>query len=465
MIRVFRHYVPKSLVVLGSGEAAILFGSVYLGVSFGLFDVNPTSKLLVGPLWTKALFYTGVMMLAMAGMGLYQRFLRDDLRGIIFRTGLALLLGLLIFVGALKFAPQFSIGSSAFSVAFTTSAAGVLLFRALLFRFAGDALFNRRVLMLGSGEMAHQVDELRRKVDRRDMTLLGFVRIPGEEVMVASAPLLEIKTTLRELADELEADEIVVAYDDKRVGFPVSQLLDCKMHGMRIVDLVRFFELQTGKIKIDALTPTSLVFSEGYIQAVLRGYVHRLFDIIVSLAVLALAWPLMLVTAVAIWVEAGGGAPVLYRQTRVGRNGRLFDVLKFRSMHVDAEAGGGAQWATPGDSRVTQIGALIRKLRIDELPQLINVLKGDMSFVGPRPERPQFVAELGRKIPYYELRHRVNPGITGWAQICYPYGSSERDAKEKLQFDLYYLKNYSLFLDIAILVQTVQVIIWGKGAR
>ena len=267
---------------------------------------------------------------------------------------------------------------------------------------------------------------------------------------------------LVDYARSLKVDQLVVALRERSEVFPLEQILDCKMAGIRVIDAASFFEQQTGKIKIDALSPSTIVFAEGFIQAVLRSYTHRAFDVVVSVGMLLVTWPIMLATAVAIWLE--DGLPVLYRQVRVGRDNRHFAILKFRSMSTDAERDG-IRWAVAGDSRVTRVGRFIRKTRIDELPQLINVIRGEMSFVGPRPERPEFVAELEKKIPYYRVRHRVNPGITGWAQICYPYGASDRDALEKLQFDLYYIKNYSLFLDLMILIQTAQVILWGKGAR
>jgi exopolysaccharide biosynthesis polyprenyl glycosylphosphotransferase len=199
------------------------------------------------------------------------------------------------------------------------------------------------------------------------------------------------------------------------------------------------------------------------VQAILKGYMHRFFDIVISLAALVFAWPIMLGAAVGIFIESGFRGPVLYHQIRVGRNGVPFSILKFRSMRTDAELDGKPQWARENDTRITRLGGFIRKTRIDELPQLFHVLMGTMSFVGPRPERPEFVEQLAEKIPYYDLRHSVNPGITGWAQICYPYGSSDEDAKQKLQYDLYYIKNYSLFLDVAIMIQTAQVILWSKG--
>jgi len=218
-------------------------------------------------------------------------------------------------------------------------------------------------------------------------------------------------------------------------------------------------------VRIDVLNPSWMIFGEGFRRDPLRLFSARLLDLIVSLLMVAVSMPVMMLTALAIKLEDGWRAPVFYRQARVGLGGRSFDVLKFRSMCPDAERDGQAQWAQKSDPRITRVGAVIRTLRIDELPQILNVLRGHMSFVGPRPERPQFVTELAEKIPYYVLRHCVKPGITGWAQLCYPYGSSQEDAFEKLQYDLYYIKNNSLLFDLAILVQTAEVVFMGKGAR
>jgi sugar transferase (PEP-CTERM system associated) len=253
--------------------------------------------------------------------------------------------------------------------------------------------------------------------------------------------------------------------DDRRRDFPVRELLDCRLAGVEVIDLVSFLERETGRVHLDVLNPSWIIFSEGFRRDGVRQATKRAFDIVASFALVLVTWPFMLLTALAILLEDGPRAPVLYRQRRVGLDGRNFDVLKFRSMRTDAEGDGKARWATGSDDRVTRVGSFIRKVRIDELPQIFNVLRGDMSFVGPRPERPQFVAELSDSIPYYEERHCAKPGITGWAQICYPYGSSEKDSLEKLQYDLYYLKNHSLLFDMMILLQTVEVVLLGKGAR
>jgi len=252
--------------------------------------------------------------------------------------------------------------------------------------------------------------------------------------------------------------------DDRRRGFPMHEFLECRLAGIDIIELPSFLERETGKVRLDVLNPSWIIFGEGFRASQVERWLERGFDLVAGCVLLMLALPIMFATAIAIMIEDGWKAPVLYRQRRVGQHGHVFDVLKFRSMSVDAERTGAA-WAVKDDPRVTRVGALIRKTRIDELPQLGNVLRGEMSFVGPRPERPEFVEQLEERIPYYRERHSVKPGITGWAQLCYPYGSSERDALEKLQYDLYYVKNRSLLFDLAILVQTVEVVLWGKGAR
>jgi sugar transferase (PEP-CTERM system associated) len=237
------------------------------------------------------------------------------------------------------------------------------------------------------------------------------------------------------------------------------------MNGIQVLDLLSFFEKEIALIPIDILHPSWIFFSSGFRLGGLAQYGKRVLDLIGSVLILLVASPFMLLVALAIWIESGFKGPIFYHQNRVGLNGRQFHVHKFRSMYTDAEADGKPRWAQANDSRVTKVGALIRKTRLDELPQVYNVLRGEMSLVGPRPERPQFVEELSREIPFYDERHRVKPGVTGWAQLCYEYGSTIDDAKQKLEYDLYYVKNASLFLDLIILLETVEVVLWGRGAR
>jgi sugar transferase (PEP-CTERM system associated) len=261
-----------------------------------------------------------------------------------------------------------------------------------------------------------------------------------------------------------------VAIDERRRGpgteggIPLAELMDCRLSGIRVCDVQQFIEREASKLDVDLLRPSWLVFSDGFIMSPRRRLSKRAFDLVASLGLLLLFWPVMIAITVAIWVESRYSGPILLRQQRVGLGGAPFELLKFRSMVRDAEPDGPV-WASHNELRVTRVGRVIRKTRLDELPQLINVLKGEMSFVGPRPERPVFVNQLKAKIPYYAERHRVKPGITGWAQLCYPYGASVEDAKEKLQYDLYYLKNHSILLDLIILLQTVEVVVIGRGAR
>jgi sugar transferase (PEP-CTERM system associated) len=282
---------------------------------------------------------------------------------------------------------------------------------------------------------------------------------------VAPERLTPRPESLFDWAIEQDVDEIVVAMDDRRQGFPLHEFLECRLAGIEVVELPTFLERETGKLRLDVTSPSWFIFAEGFRASPVQQGLERGFDLLASSLLLVVGMPFIALTAMAIKLEDGWAAPVLYRQRRVGQHGRIFDVMKFRSMRVDAEKPGEARWATADDPRVTRVGSFIRKTRLDELPQLFNVLRGNMSFVGPRPERPEFVDRLERTIPYYRERHTVKPGITGWAQLCYPYGASEKDALEKLQYDLYYVKNRSLLFDLAIIMQTVEVVLWGKGAR
>jgi sugar transferase (PEP-CTERM system associated) len=269
---------------------------------------------------------------------------------------------------------------------------------------------------------------------------------------------------LTDTAKTLKVDEIVVALTERRGGsMPLRELLDCKLHGIRVLDLASHFEQTLGQIRLDSLYAGWLIFGDGFSQGALRAVVKRLSDILFASVLIVLSFPIMLVTGLLIIAE--NGFPVFYRQERVGLNGRLFNVIKFRSMRNDAEKDGKPIWAKADDDRTTKVGKIIRKLRIDELPQLFSVLKGDMSLVGPRPERPFFVDQLTKEIPFYAVRHSVKPGVTGWAQVRYHYGATVEDSAEKLQYDLYYVKNHSLFLDLVVLFETIGVVLTGKGAH
>ncbi|MDZ7594149.1 MAG: TIGR03013 family XrtA/PEP-CTERM system glycosyltransferase [Thiobacillus sp.] len=294
--------------------------------------------------------------------------------------------------------------------------------------------------------------------------MIGYLPMGGSHHFVNGDRILDTQESLPELATRLQISEIILAVRDRRSGgLPVPDLLTCKLRGIRVLELSSFFERENGHLQLDSMNASWMILAEGFHQGMLRDTIKRLFDLVVSAAMLAVSLPIMVLTALLIKLESPG--PVLYRQERVGQGGRNFTILKFRSMCVDAEKDGKPRWAGQNDSRVTLTGRFIRRTRIDELPQVFNVFFGDMSFVGPRPERPYFVQDLTQKIPYYGVRHTVKPGITGWAQVRYAYGATDEDAMHKLQYDLYYVKNHSLFLDLMILFQTAQVVLWGKGVR
>ncbi|MGH8309039.1 MAG: TIGR03013 family XrtA/PEP-CTERM system glycosyltransferase [Steroidobacteraceae bacterium] len=341
----------------------------------------------------------------------------------------------------------------------------MLINRAIFSRFADESMFKRRIVVYGSGQRSAAVAQLRRRSDQRGFVVTGYVQPNGESRAVPDERLLDASRGLLPVIEQHDVDEVVVAMEDRRRAFPLRDLLECKLAGVEVTELLTFLERETGRVRIDALNPSWMIFGDGFRRDPLRLFSSRALDLTTSSLILALAWPLMLLTALGIKLEDGWRAPVLYRQERVGLGGATFRLLKFRSMRVDAEGDGEARWAEKNDPRITRVGAIIRKLRVDELPQILNVLRGHMSFVGPRPERPEFVREFADKVPYYVQRHCVRPGITGWAQLCYQYGSSQQDALEKLQYDLYYIKNNSFLFDIAILVQTAEVVFMGKGAR
>jgi sugar transferase (PEP-CTERM system associated) len=406
------------------------------------------------------------MFITMTAMGLYNARQRSRLLGVVTRLAASVFGGVLTMAVFYYLFPAMQMGRSALLITALIGFVITVLARMVFNRFADDDLFKRRVLVYGAGRRAGSIAQLRRRADRRGFVIVGYVPADGDDPQgVPEASKLRGEVELRKLCDIHRVDEIVVAMDDRRRQFPMDQLLECRLEGLDITELVSFLERETGKVRLDVLNPSWMIFSEGFRQGRIHGSFERAFDVAASLVLLLITFPVMLLTALAIRIEDGRRSSLFYRQTRVGQYGRTFELLKFRSMCENAEAEGKPVWAVKNDSRVTRVGAFIRKSRIDELPQILNVLKGEMSFVGPRPERPQFVAQLNDSIPYYRERHTIKPGITGWAQLCYPYGSSEQDAVEKLQYDLFYVKNHSLLFYLAILVQTVEVILWGKGAR
>jgi len=414
--------------------------------------------------WTQAVVFGGCVIIAMVAMGLFTRRMRDRMAGIILRITLSIAAGGVLAALLLGIWPKYAYTWQEFVSAIVIAWFLLVLVRGVAQRLIDEDIFKRRVLVFGAGANAARLGRLRRRADQRGFKLIAFVPAGDEEVEVTEDRIVRLDSNLVEYAKIHGIDEIVMAMDDRRRNFPLKELLDCRLAGILISDQITFLERETGKVHLEVLTPSWMIFGPGFRRDGMRLTSARVFDLIASFALLLVASPIMLLTILAIKLTDGFSAPIFYGQDRVGVEGKLFRVLKFRSMRIDAERNG-AQWASTNDNRITPVGKYLRKLRIDELPQLWNVLRGDMGFVGPRPERPEFVATLAETIPYYRERHSVKPGITGWAQLCYPYGASEQDAVEKLQYDLFYVKNHDLVFDILILLQTVEVIILGKGAR
>lgn len=466
-IRILGQHVPISIAVLAFAEAVIAFVAVYAAALIR-FEI-PLSHLGllqkdIGVLWPRAAMFAVIVVVCLMAFGLYSARQRAQLSGVLVRVAAALLVAACAVAAAFYLLPSIHLWRGVEALAVVFAGCGIVLSRVVFVRVVNQEIFKRRVLVYGAGAAAASLASLRRSADRRGFQLIGFVQPAEEPRAVGAERLLDPQGNLRALCERLNVNEVVVAMDDRRRGFPIRDLLECRLAGVDVTELLTFLERETGRVRLDVLNPSWMIFGQGFRRDPLRLFSSRLLDLAASLVVLAISLPAMLVTVIAIKLEDGLTAPALYSQRRVGLGGREFRVLKFRSMRKDAEANG-AVWAQHSDPRVTRVGAVIRKLRIDELPQILNVLRGHMSFIGPRPERPEFVAELSEKIPYYVQRHSVKPGITGWAQLCYPYGSSEQDALEKLQYDLYYIKNNNLLFDLAILVQTAEVVLLGKGAR
>ncbi len=403
----------------------------------------------------------GMSLINSAG-GMYAPVTTRSTLAIVWRTLLSLLLvlGLTYIVFALTGFDQPTVVMATAMVA----VGSVTLRRAYLTHSNHDPARRRsRTLIFGCGEAARVVGQTLTAADP-DVEIVGYFAGPNEKhPAVPHELILSTELSLTATAHRLRVDEVVVALTERRAGsMPLRELLDCKLAGIKVYDLNSHFEKRLGQIRIDYLNAGWLIFGDGFNQGFARTAVKRVFDLVCATVLIVLASPFMLVTALLIKLDSRG--PVLYRQERVGLNGKPFDVVKFRSMKQDAESDGKPVWAKTGDSRVTRVGKLIRKSRIDELPQLFSVLTGHMSLVGPRPERPFFVEQLTQEIPFYAVRHSVKPGVTGWAQVRYQYGSTVQDSLEKLQYDLHYVKNHSLWLDLQVLVRTVHVVLTGKGA-
>ena len=413
---------------------------------------------------TSSLLLALGMLAINSGLGFYQRVHTRSVGQSRSRGVLSLIMTLALAYAIFSIVPLQWTDRKTFAIVVSACIMLVLAHRVYAAHSSTQSMVRQRILIFGTGTRAKLVGRSLKKSDP-SVDLVGYFAGPNEAVTEVSAwGVLTPDKSLTDIVIDEQVDEIVVALAERRGGsMPLRELLDCKLHGVRVVDIATHFEKTLGQIRLDSVNPGWLIFGDGFNQGLLRTLVKRVFDIAFATILIIVSTPVMLITGILILLESGG--PILYLQERVGLNGRLFSVVKFRSMRTDAEKDGTPRWATAQDDRVTRVGRVIRKLRIDELPQLISVLAGDMSLVGPRPERAFFVDKLTQEIPYYAVRLSVKPGLTGWAQVRYHYGATMEDSAEKLQYDLYYVKNHTWFLDLVVLFETVGVVLTGKGAQ
>jgi sugar transferase (PEP-CTERM system associated) len=462
MVRLFKHYVPYAVLLLGLVDAMLLIASAEIGWVVRAHQIG----MAVEPISTRIaqlVTFAIALQVSLVAVGAYGVGSFLSLRFAAARLAVAIALGV-IFLSLIFFlVPALTFWRS--NLFYSTVIATVLLVtvRALLGRTLGGETFKRRIVVLGAGSRAARIRELATQPGI-NFVVAGFVAMGEPNPAIADATSRGDIPNLAAHIVDLNASEVVLALEERRNALPLKDLLRVRTTGVQVSEISSFLERETGRIDLNSVNPSWLIFSDGFASTrMLSSVFKRAFDIVASGLLLAITLPVILLTALAIRLESRG--PAFYRQRRVGLYNEGFDILKLRSMRQDAEVAGNAVWAAEQDPRITRIGRFIRKVRIDELPQTWTVLKGEMSFVGPRPERPQFVEQLEDQLPYYAERHMVKPGITGWAQINYPYGASIEDARHKLEYDLYYAKNYSPFLDMLILLQTLRVVLWPTGAR
>jgi len=461
MIRLFKHYIPHAVILLGLIDITLLVVAADFAwrLRAGQIGMDPGS---IAERGGQLAGFAGVILTAMIAVGVYGG---DALRSMRFATA-RLLVAVSLGIIALAFV-DFVIGGHNFwrsTLAYAMAGSVVLLVmnRLVVGGVLGASAFRRRVLVLGAGERAIRLRELSERPES-GFCIVGYLAMTDTPPLIAEAINRSAIHNLTRFVENLSVSEVVLALEERRNALPLGDLLRIKTTGVHVNDFSSFIERETGRVDLGTVNPSWLIFSDGFSSGrAISSAAKRLFDVFASSLLLAATAPVIALFALLVKLDSRG--PAFFRQTRVGLYGQSFDVIKLRSMRTDAEANG-AQWAQKDDPRVTRLGRFIRKVRIDELPQTWSVLKGEMSFVGPRPERPEFVADLETQLPFYAERHMVKPGITGWAQINYPYGASIEDSRHKLEYDLYYAKNYTPFLDLLILLQTLRVVLWHEGAR
>jgi sugar transferase (PEP-CTERM system associated) len=462
MIRLFRHYVPNAVLLLAALDIILLMVSAELGWTLRANQIGMHVDAVTNRI-PQLLSYALCVEVAMISVGVYGAKSLQSLRFAVARLLVAVSVGVLLLSAVFFIVPVLSLWRSNLLYAMGISLVLLVLLRIMLGKALGGQAFKRRIVVLGAGPRAQRLKALA-AAPGAAFVVVGYVSMSEANRVIPEAIARDAIYNLADHVVLLNASEVVLALEERRNALPLKDLLRVKTTGVHVNEISTFLERETGRVDLDSVNPSWLIFSDGFSSGrMLSGLFKRLFDIVASLILLITTIPIVLLVACLIKLTSKG--PAFYRQRRVGLFNVGFDIVKLRSMRQDAELPGVAVWAEKDDPRITRIGRFIRKTRIDELPQAWSVLKGEMSFVGPRPERPQFVDDLEQQLPYYAERHMVKPGITGWAQINYPYGASIEDARQKLEYDLYYAKNYSPFLDLLIILQTIRVVIFPEGAR
>lgn len=461
MIRLFKHYIPHAVLLLGLLDFALLILASEMAWQVRAAQIGMDPGPIAGR-WLPLIGSASVVWLAMISVGVYGPYALRSLRFAGARLLVAISLGIIALATIDWILPGDTFWRSTLLFAMGFAILVLVADRLLLNSFLGSSAFRRRVMVLGAGDRAQRLREL---CDRPEagFAIVSYIAMGEPERVVEEAIPREAIHDLGRFVENLGVSEVVLALQERRNSLPLGDLLRIKTKGVHVNDFSSFLERETGRVDLDTVNPSWLIFSDGFSSGrMLSSAVKRVFDIVASLILLILTFPIIALFALIVKLDSKG--PAFFKQKRVGLYGETFHLIKLRSMRIDAEKDG-AKWAEENDPRITRVGRFIRKVRIDELPQTWSVLKGQMSFVGPRPEVPKFVDDLQEQIPFYGERHMVKPGITGWAQINYPYGASTEDSRKKLEYDLYYAKNYTPFLDLVILLQTVRVILWPEGAR
>lgn len=462
MIRLFKHYIPYPVIFLGIVDIFLLLVAGEVAWVLRANQINMDVDFIGNRILPLTLFAVSVQ-IASLSTGVYSAQSLQSLKFSIARLIVAVSLGVILQSVIAFIIPGSTLWRSNLLYAMVLAFLFLSVNRMILGSALGAESFKRRLLVLGAGSRAQRIKDLESKAGS-GFIVSGYVAMSEGKKTVPEAINRDAIYNLSDFVVKMGATEVVLALEERRNALPLSDLLRIKTTGVHVNDLSTFLERETGRVDLDSVNPSWLIFSDGFSAGRrISSFTKRVFDIIASLFLLTISSPLIFIFAILVKLESKG--PAFYKQTRIGLFGQPYNIVKLRSMKQDAEVEGKAVWASASDPRITAVGRFIRMTRIDELPQTWSVLKGEMSFVGPRPERPEFVSELEEKIKYYAERHMVKPGITGWAQINYPYGASIDDSRQKLEYDLYYAKNYTPFLDFLILLQTVRVVLWPDGVR